>query len=32
VDCGARGFAFGRNIFQADDPLEVIRSLREILG
>lgn len=32
VDCGARGFAFGRNIFQANDPLEVIGSLREILG
>jgi class I fructose-bisphosphate aldolase/fructose-bisphosphate aldolase/2-amino-3,7-dideoxy-D-threo-hept-6-ulosonate synthase len=32
VECGARGFAFGRNIFQAEDPLAVIRSLREVLG
>ncbi len=32
VECGARGFAFGRNIFQASAPLKVICSLREILG
>jgi len=32
IECGARGFAFGRNIFQASDPLAVIRSLREMLG
>jgi len=32
IQCGARGFAFGRNIFQASDPLEVISSLRTILS
>ena len=31
IECGARGFAFGRNIFQASDPVAVIRSLRNIL-
>lgn len=32
IECGARGFAFGRNIFQASAPSAVIRSLRAILG
>lgn len=32
IECGARGFAFGRNIFQASDPTAAVRSLRAILG
>ena len=32
VSCGARGFAFGRNIFQNEAPLDLIRSLNTVLG
>jgi DhnA family fructose-bisphosphate aldolase class Ia len=31
LDAGARGVAYGRNIWQADDPLAVSRKLREII-
>jgi len=32
LDAGARGFAFGRNLFQADDPASIIQKLGTLLG
>lgn len=31
IEAGARGVAYGRNVWQADDPLDVARQLREII-
>ncbi len=31
VKCGAGGVAFGRNVFQAEDPISYIRKLKEIV-
>jgi DhnA family fructose-bisphosphate aldolase class Ia len=31
IDAGAKGVIYGRNVWQADDPIEVSRQLREII-
>lgn len=32
LDAGARGFAFGRNLFQAEEPKQIIEKLGALLG
>ncbi len=31
IKCGAKGVAFGRNVFQAEDPIAYIKKLKEIV-
>lgn len=32
IDCGAKGFAFGRNVFQSENPMGFINEINLILG
>jgi DhnA family fructose-bisphosphate aldolase class Ia len=32
VSCGARGIIFGRNIFMADDPPQLVKALNEVIN